>query len=106
MTALQNLIDEGSPGEIQNAIATLGLELRRLIGADDAAHRRFMLVRDQDVSGQSGTGFVAEGCQYSTGVTVIQWLGPHASTVVWSNIESALAIHGHGGRTRVVWLDD
>jgi hypothetical protein len=65
--------------------------------------RTFTLRRDVDETGVSGTGDVAEGVQFSDDVVVIRWKGEHASTVVWPSIESAMAIHGHDGKTRVVW---
>jgi hypothetical protein len=65
--------------------------------------KTFTLYREKDVSGVSGTGSVAEGVQFTDGVVVLRWNGEHASTVVWHSIEDALAIHGHGGLTRVVW---
>lgn len=68
--------------------------------------RRFHLVREVDVSGVSGTGIVAEGVRFADGVTVIHWIaGEHRSTVVWPSIEGVEAIHGHGGATRIEWLD-
>lgn len=67
---------------------------------------RFELHRDLDVSGVSGVGVVAEGVEFSDGAVVVRWItGEHRSTVVWPGIESVEAIHGHGGATRVVWLD-
>lgn len=65
--------------------------------------KTFILYRDKDVSGVSGTGAVAEGVLFGDGVVVLRWRGMHASTVVWSSLEDALAIHGHDGLTRVVW---
>lgn len=68
--------------------------------------RRFTLERDEDVSGISGTGTVAEGTQFSNGKVVVQWtVGDHQSTVVWDSIDSVKAIHGHGGATRIEWKD-
>lgn len=66
---------------------------------------RFLLVRDVDHSGISGTGEVAEGVQFSDGTVALRWRGEHASTVLWRNIEDALAIHGRDGSTRPRWLD-
>jgi hypothetical protein len=67
--------------------------------------RLFFLVRDEDVSGVSGIGVVAEGVEFSDGKVVIRWRGVHScSTVVWDSLEDAIAIHGHDGRTRVEWL--
>lgn len=67
--------------------------------------RRFELHRDVDVSGVSGTGVVAEGVAFADETAVIRWLGPRSSTVIWSSIADAIAIHGHGGATRFVWFD-
>lgn len=70
------------------------------------AHRRFILYRDTDVSGVSGTGIVAEGVVFSNGRAVIHWIvGEHRSTVIWESIESVDAIHGHNGATRIEWID-
>lgn len=63
----------------------------------------FTLHRDHDVSGVSGTGVVAEGCVFGDGIAIVRWRGRHASTVVWPSVESLLAVHGHGGHTRIVW---
>lgn len=66
--------------------------------------RTFELQRDEDVSGVSGTGVVAEGVEFTSGVVVITWFGEHASTVIWpGGIRSVIRIHGHDGKTRVVW---
>lgn len=51
----------------------------------------------------SGTGLVAEGVQFSDGTVVLRWRGEHASTVVWKSLVDAMAIHGHDGKTKVVW---
>lgn len=67
--------------------------------------RRFLLRRDEDVTGMSGTGDVADGVVFPDGATVIRWRGPRASTVVWRSLADAEAVHGHGGRTRIMWLD-
>ena len=67
--------------------------------------RRFQLERDVDVSGVSGTGVVADGVAFSDGTVVIHWRGVRQSTVVWPAIEDVGAIHGHGGATRIVWID-
>lgn len=69
--------------------------------------RRFTLERDEDVSGVSGTGTVAEGVEFTDGSVALVWnTGPHKSTVVWPRgIQSVVAIHGHDGKTRVVFLD-
>ena len=64
----------------------------------------FVLYREEDVSGISGTGIVAEGFRFTDGTTVIHWIADeHHSTVVWPQFESVEAIHGHNGATRIVW---
>lgn len=68
--------------------------------------RRFQLVRDVDISGISGTGLVAEGVIATDGTVAIRWLGVRPSWVIWHNVEDPEYIHGHGGATRFVFLDD
>lgn len=67
--------------------------------------RRFELQRDVDVSGVSGTGTVAQGVAFDDDTAVVHWLGKRRSTVVWPSVDDVEVIHGHGGATRVVWLD-
>lgn len=67
--------------------------------------RRFRLLRSYDVSGVSGTGTVAVGVEFGDGVVVIRWLGEHPSTVVWEDVDAAMAVHGHNGSTEIVWVD-
>jgi hypothetical protein len=69
--------------------------------------RMFELHRDHDVSGVSGTGVVAEGIEFSDGTVALRWLSAWPTSVVFNDrgMESVLAIHGHGGATRVVWKD-
>ena len=68
--------------------------------------RLFQLVRDEDVTGVSGTGVIAEGVEFSGGVVVLQWLTKWPTSVVFHDrgIESVEAIHGHGGATRIEWV--
>lgn len=67
--------------------------------------RTFILERDEDVTGVSGTGTVAEGVEFTDGSVVLKWIvGEHRSTVHWSNMGDVEVIHGHDGRTRVVFI--
>lgn len=84
--------------------------------------RRFQLHRDTDVSGVSGTGIVADGQEFPTGWVMtfpdgtmlqlpagwcfVHWRGEYRSMVLWDSVESAMAVHGHNGATRLVWLDE
>lgn len=69
------------------------------------AARRFVLERDRDVTGVSGTGRVAEGVIWSDGTVDVHWLGARPSWVHWRTLGDAQAIHGHDGATRFVFLD-
>lgn len=72
----------------------------------DSTHPRlFVLVRDEDVSGVSGTGIVAEGVEFSSGTVALKWTSDWPTSVVFHErgIESVRAIHGHAGRTRIVY---
>lgn len=70
--------------------------------------RRFVLDRDEDVTGVSGVGVVAEGVEFSSGVVSLQWVGGWPSSVVHyeRGMDSVRHVHGHDGRTRVRFLDD
>ncbi|WP_204249041.1 hypothetical protein [Nocardia arizonensis] len=68
--------------------------------------RTFEFHRDEDVTGYSGTGVVADGAMFDDGTAVVRWRGERRSTVVWPSIEDAIAVHGHDGATRLVWTDN
>lgn len=65
--------------------------------------RTFELHRTHDVTGVSGAGIVAEGVQFSDGRCAYRWRGELATTVTADSIADVERIHGHEGRTRVVW---
>lgn len=80
------------------------------------AARTFVVIRDVDVTGISGTGIVAEGVEFSDGTVALRWLdidhehpnyvrGVRPTTVLHESIASVEALHGHGGATRIVWDD-
>lgn len=73
----------------------------------DAKIRRFELHRDSDVTGVSGTGVVAEGVAFSDGTVALRWTSEWPTSVVFHDrgVEAVQKIHGHGGATRIVWLD-
>ena len=68
----------------------------------------FLLARDEDVSGVSGTGVVAEGVRFSDGSVALRWTSEWPTSVVFHDrgMDSVQAVHGHDGRTRIVWLYD
>lgn len=67
--------------------------------------RRFLLIRDDDKTGMSGTGVVAEGVEFSDGSCAMRWLTPVGSTGFYPSIKAVEYIHGHGGATRAVFAD-
>ena len=67
--------------------------------------RRFHFMRLEDASGVSGCGAVAEGVIFSDGRVALEWFGEHASTNLYNSIADVEHIHGHGGRTQIVFDD-
>ena len=67
--------------------------------------RIFHLERSEDLSGVSGTGRVAEGVEFADGQCVLSWLTQLHSIAVYPRIEDLIAIHGHEGKTRIVFED-
>lgn len=69
--------------------------------------RRFELHRDVDVTGMSGVGVVADGILWPNGTASVLWRGEHQSIVYWPDgFQHAAIVHGHGGATRFVFLDE
>jgi transcriptional regulator with XRE-family HTH domain len=68
--------------------------------------REFVLQRDTDHSGVSGTGIVAVGVQLPSGRCILEWLpGELAvrSIGIYRDIAEVKAVHGHNGATKVVY---
>jgi hypothetical protein len=69
------------------------------------ACRRFELIRTEDETGVSGNGVVAYGVIFPDGRAVLRWDTKVNSTVFYDSLDDLKAIHGHGGKTRVVPID-
>jgi hypothetical protein len=71
--------------------------------------KRFYLQRNIDASGVSGTGNVAEGCQFDNGWCALVWIVSQQDSdevhAYYRSIERLEEIHGHDGATRVIWVD-
>jgi hypothetical protein len=67
--------------------------------------RRFVLIRDRDVSNVSGEGVVVWGVEFPDGYVAYRWNTNTATTCLAVSIDDVNTIHGHDGATRVVWLD-
>jgi hypothetical protein len=66
--------------------------------------RTYYLRRDEDVSGNSGCGRVAQVAEFDDGTAVLHWnrganASGVASTEVFSSVSDLLRIHGHNGRS-------
>ena len=77
-----------------------------------ATPRRFVLVRHEDETGVSTEqgaapgATVAWGVTFPDGVTVTRWcVSEIRQTAVFASIADVKAIHGHGGKTQVEWMD-
>lgn len=70
--------------------------------------RAFALQRDVDVSGVSGTGIVAWGVEFPDGVCALRWTSQWPTSVVFHDrgMEAVQAVHGHDGKTRVLYMDE
>jgi hypothetical protein len=69
--------------------------------------RVFVLVRDRDPSGVSGTGVVAEAVAWSDGSASLRWSGQFPSVVFWAGgVDHVQAVHGHAGATSVRFVED
>lgn len=72
--------------------------------------KRFYLQRNIDASGVSGTGNVAEGCQFDNGWCALVWIVSEKDSdevhAYYRSIKRLEQIHGHDGATKVVWIDD
>ena len=66
----------------------------------------YLLMRDEDVSGRSGIGVVAEVFEASTGSVHLFWRREPFGETRYSNLAELLSVHGHGGRTYLVMIHE
>lgn len=67
--------------------------------------KEFYLERVVDDSGVSGTGKIAEGVLFENGWCALNWLTKYKSLGIYPSLDELLAIHGHGGHTKVMMID-
>ncbi len=73
--------------------------------------RTFTVVREQDESGVSGVGTVAEGTIYSDGSCTVRWMAPESpahSTSFFNSISEFVMIHvapHEGNHTKIIFDD-
>ena len=58
-----------------------------------------------DESGVSGTGLVAEGNVWHDGTVSMKWRTRFKSIAYYDSVSDLEAIHGHHGKTRIIWGD-
>lgn len=68
--------------------------------------RRFYLMRNEDVSGVSGLGKVAEGCEFENGMCALSFSSQYQHVNTYANMRAVVEVHGHGGKTVVVYVDE
>lgn len=68
--------------------------------------RRFYLKRNEDESGISGIGIVAHGVVLPSGRVVMEWAREPYSININDSVADVEAVHGHGGKTEIVWIDE
>ena len=66
--------------------------------------KRFVLVRLEDLSGVSGTGEVAEGVVFGSGMAALHWLREPYSIGIYQDVDDIIRIHGHEGRTQLQFI--
>lgn len=76
------------------------------MSAKETKMKRFVLKREEDVSGMSGVGIVAEGVQFTSGKCALTWLSHLNCVAFYDSIFVLESIHGHEGATKVVWVDE
>lgn len=67
--------------------------------------RRFHFERLEDQSGVSGCGIVAEGVVFSNGKVALEWLSNRASMAFYDSLSDVEHIHGHSGKTKIIFDD-
>lgn len=88
-------------------------EDRRLHPSTDGEVRAGVMNRNEDASGVSGTGVVADFAEFPSGRVLIEWRNDENDQLrfddtgldVRPHMESAVGIHGHGGRTEFIYDD-
>ncbi len=80
-------------------------QVRAIFDAPEPTFRRWELHRFEDVSGVSGTGKIVEGVEFSNGKCAFTWMGEWPTVTVANSLDEVRRIHGHGGRTVVIYVD-
>ena len=99
---LCRIVDRFELREVMSALCEISSDQPSTIVID---MRRFILWRHDDKSGVSGTGLVACGTVLPGGRAVLLWLGKYGSITIHESMESLVAVHCHGGKSEVMFID-
>jgi hypothetical protein len=67
--------------------------------------RKIALYRKEDVSGNSGCGYIATGLIFPSGFVIVEWLSVEKSMEFCHSVAQLEKLHSHDGRTEVRYLD-
>lgn len=98
---------QNSLQSILEAVTKVYDELLQKVEVEESkvfAGRMFVLERTEDVNGVSDTGHVATGIVFPNEKVAMCWNTTTSSVAVYDSIEDVETIHGHKGRSKVVWL--
>lgn len=64
----------------------------------------FKLIRNNDISGISGTGLVAYGCEFQYNFIVLFWIGSINSMTFHTSMSNIEHIHCHSGLSFIQYI--
>lgn len=65
--------------------------------------KQFYILREEDPSGVSGTGIIAQGVIFPSGKVVMEWCTTHTSIGIYESIDKIQMVHAHKG-TCIVYI--
>ena len=70
--------------------------------------RRWIMVRQEDVSGVSGVGLVAAGIEFATGEVVGAFMSKFPGSFSFPSMSVAQNVHSHKGKhdTKILYIDN
>jgi hypothetical protein len=89
----------------RNPFGMLSLTLQNIQGQMEASLPRLgFLTRSEDVSGVSGTGRIATVVSFDDKCIVYWGCSSIHQVEIFDSVEDLISIHGHQGKTTVVWI--
>lgn len=68
--------------------------------------KNYKFIRNEDETGVSGTGHVADVCEFPNGKAVMCWKGEPSSVAVYESVDELIEIHGHEGKAYLEPVDE